>query len=298
MGWAGEGWPADVERLASLAPEVEVVAAANLSDGARVWLSDRHLGWVDEAGRADIRRPSGLVIVREPAEPRRRTASTKRWNRSMLAVSEAALSGVEPTVEGIEEATGLSRNATATALKHLEGLRLLHRPGASRGPTSGRRIVDADAFLDAYATAAAELGAKQSAVLIHRMWSDPIETLRTEMAPALDSASKEWALTGAGASLLLAPYLSDVTTLEIYVSADLLGDPSRLQSLLGGRVVQKGHRIEVRELPTAMAAKGPVVNGIHVALPVRVYADLVAAGGRAEEAAHHLRETLHVGTAA
>ena len=47
-----------------------------------------------------------------------------------------------------------------------------------------------------------------------------------------------------------------------------------------------------------MSAKGPVIDGVQVALPVRVYADLTAAGGRSAEAAHHLRETLHVGTTA
>ena len=69
-------------------------------------------------------------------------------------------------------------------------------------------------------------------------------------------------------------------------------------SLLGGRVVEKGYRIGVRELPTAISAKGPIADGIHAALPVRACAEVVTAGGRSEEAAHHLREALHVGIAA
>jgi Transcriptional regulator, AbiEi antitoxin, Type IV TA system len=298
VGWAGEGWPADVERLANLVPDVDVVAAANLSDGARGWLTQKDLGWVDEDGRADIRRPSGLVIFREPAGVRTPREHPNRWTRSMLTVAEAGLSGVEPTVESIERATGLSRNATTSALDRLERLGLLYRPGARRGPMSGRRIVDTNAFLDAYAAAAAELRAKQSLVLLHRTWADPVETLRLEIAPALNAGAEQWAVTGAGASILLAPYLSDVTTLELYVGSELLGAWSRLEALLGGRVVERGQRIEVRELPTAMTSEGPVIDGIHVALPVRVYADLNAAGGRSAEAAHHLRETLDVGAAA
>jgi len=47
-GWAGEGWPSDVERLVHLVPEVDVVMATNLSDGARRWLNQEGLGWVDE----------------------------------------------------------------------------------------------------------------------------------------------------------------------------------------------------------------------------------------------------------
>ncbi len=298
VGWASEGWPADVERLVSLVPDVEVVAAARLSEGAREWLTRRGLGWVDEAGRADIRRKSGLVIVREPTDVRSRREQSTSWTRSMLAVAEAALSGYEPTVEGIERATGLSRNATTSALNRLETLGLLHRPGGYRGPKSGRRVIDPDAFLDAYATAAEELRAKQPTVLIHRLWSSPLAALRSEIAPALTPAHDPWAVTGPAASMLLAPYLSDVTTLDLYVGAELFAEPSRLASVLGGSVVARGHRIEVRQLPTAVSAIGPVVDGIHIALPVRVYADLVATGGRAEEAAHHLKETIGVRTAA
>lgn len=55
---------------------------------------------------------------------------------------------------------------------------------------------------------------------------------------------------------------------------------------------------DFRELPTAIAATGLVVDGVRLALPVRVYADLRAADGRAAGAAEDLRETLHVGTAA
>lgn len=297
-GWAGEGWPADVEQLASLTPDLEVVVATRLSDGARKWLSEAGLGWVDEAGHAEIMRRSGLVISKEPTHPRTQPERPAHWNRSTLAVAEAALAGTMPTVEAIELETGLSRNATAGALARLERLGLLDRPNARRGPMSARHIVDTNAFLDAYATAASERRAKQPVVLVHRLWNDPLETLRDAIAPALNNGDVRWAVTGVAASVLLAPYLSDVTTLELYVEQELSADQSRLASLLGGRVVEKGQRIEVREIPTAMSANGPRIEGVQVALPVRVYADLTAAGGRSAEAAHHLRETLHVGTTA
>src|SRR6266849_10372135 len=93
-GWAGEGWPSDVERLVHLLADVDVVMATNLSDGARGWLSREGLGWVDEAGHADISRESGLVISREPTNVRRRREPPMRWTRSTLAVAEAALSGI------------------------------------------------------------------------------------------------------------------------------------------------------------------------------------------------------------
>jgi hypothetical protein len=217
----------------------------------------------------------------------------------MLAVSEAALSGVTPTVESIEQATGLSRHATANALSRLESLDFLERERALRGPQSARRIVDVNAFLDAYTKAAAEQRHKQSPVLVHRLWNrDPLDTLASEIAPALTRGNATWAVTGAAASVLLAPYLSDVTTLELYIDVETMSDKAGLASLLGGRIVERGHRIEIREVPTSMTVEGPAIDGIQVALPVRVYADLLAIGGRWAEAGQHVRETLNVGTAA
>ena len=213
----------------------------------------------------------------------------------MLAVAEASLSGVLPTVASTEQATGLSRHATAVALSRLEQLGHLNRPEAQRGPTSGRHLGNTDAFLDAYAAAAAEHRSKQPVLYVHRLWTDPLDTLRQEIGPRLGFDNARWAVTGVGASVLLAPYLSDITTLELYVDADLMSDTSELASRLGGRLVDKGHRIEVRQLPTAISARGPSIDDIPVALPVRVYADLLARGGRSAEAAHHLRESLDVG---
>jgi SOS-response transcriptional repressor LexA len=217
----------------------------------------------------------------------------------MLAVAEAALSGITPTVESIEKATGLSRHATASALARLEHLGFLERPRALRGPQSARRIANINTFLDTYAKAAAEQRQKQLPVLVHRLWDrDPLDTLAAGIGPALTRANARWAVTGAAASVLLAPYLSDVTTLELYIDVETMSDRKSLASLLGGRIVEKGHRIEIREVPTPMTIKGPVIDGMQVALPVRVYADLRAVGGRWAEAGQHLRETLDVGTAA
>jgi DNA-binding transcriptional ArsR family regulator len=294
-GWAGKGWPTDVERLVGMAPDIEVVFARNLSQGAREWLAAQRLGWVDEAGRANINLSSGLVVSREARDVPAERPVPDGWTRTMLAAAEAALAGVPPTVEAIQAATGMSRGAATNALASLERKGLVERPKARRGPGSARRIVSVDSLVDEYAAAAGTFRAKQPVVLVHRLWTDPLATFAAEIAPLLSSEGVRWAVTGAAASTLLAPYLGDVTIVELYVAGELFADRDRLATILGGRIVERGHRIEVRELPTSMSATGPEVGGIRVALPARVYADLLAAGGRSEEAAHHLRETMNVG---
>jgi hypothetical protein len=250
---------------------------------------------VDETGWARVLLESGLVIVREPAAIEQRQVVEDRWTNSMLTAVEAVLAGVGPTVEAVEAATGMSRGASANALSRLERRGLLERPMPKRGPNASRRIVDVDSLVDQYTEAAREFRKRQTVVRVHRLWADPLDVLEIEIGPALTAMGVTWAVTGAAASTLLAPYLSDVTIVELYVDHSLLVARDRLASVLGGRVVEKGHRIEVRELPTAMSARGPKIGGVQVALPARVYADLIASGGRAAEAANHLREVRGVG---
>ena len=294
-GWSGEGWPADVERLIAAAPQVEVVFGRRLSRGAKDWLSSHHRGWVDESGDANVNLRTGLVIFREARVPHLEKESPVRWTQTMIAAAEAVLAGVPPTVEAVEPATGISRGASNNALARLEELKLLERPEGSRGPRSARRVVDPDTFLDQYASAAASLGRKKRVIKLHRLWNDPLEAFQFEIASALNNTAKSWAITGAAASALVAPYLSNFTVVELYVDDDLFSNRDQLADTLGGKVVDRGYLIEVRALPTRISAQGPIVHGIHVALLARVYADLLAVGGRSAEAAHYLRENADVG---
>jgi len=295
-GWALEGWPADVERLLRLAPEVDVVAARAISVGARESLSERGIGWIDETGGAQLALPTGLVVLRDTVSQPAAPVHHARWARSTVAVAEAILSGTEPRVAPVQHATGLSRGATANALAQLEQDGFLERATA-RGPGSSRHLVDASGLLDRYSTAVPALTDKTRVVRMHRLSDDPLDSLISVIAPRLAAARVAWAATGAAASMLLAPYLSNLAVIELYVDESLTFDPPRLADLLDARQVDRGHRIEVRALHNLITATaGPLIEGVRCAPPARVYADLLAKGGRAAEAAQHLREVLDVGT--
>jgi Transcriptional regulator, AbiEi antitoxin, Type IV TA system len=267
-----------------------------LSIGAREWLAEHRLGWVDEIGRASISLPSGLVVFRDVADPPQ-SIPNDRWSQSTVAVAEAVLSGIDPAIDSVQTATGLSRGAAAKALSMMERNGFLHRD-TKHGPGSSRHLLDADELLGEYAKAVAALRAKTKPVLLHRLWRDPIDALVSEIAPALDLLDATWAATGATAAALMAPYLSGLTVIELYVDAETLSNRSTLCEALGARQVARGHRIEVTALPNRfIASAGPVLNGVRCAPPLRVFADLAARGGRSAEAAQHLKETLHVGTA-
>src|SRR5665213_2585095 len=119
-GWAGEGWPADVERLIAAAPQIEIVFGKRISQGAKEWLLTRHLGWVDESGDANVNLGTGLIILRGGRERLLYEERTVRWTQTMIAAAEAVFVGVPPTVEAVEQATGISRGASNNALAKLE----------------------------------------------------------------------------------------------------------------------------------------------------------------------------------
>lgn len=198
-GWAGEGWPADVDRVLALAPEAEVVVARRLSEGARARLAERQVGWVDETGQANVNLRSGLVVVRASTSEPPVSSPSERWNLSTLAAAEAILAGIPPTVEAIEVATGLSRGSTANALARLERRGHLGRPGAKRGQRSARQLLDVDGLVEDYVATAGAFRGKGRVRRLHRPMADPLHVLEAELGPALCSLGATWALTGAGA---------------------------------------------------------------------------------------------------
>ena len=75
-----------------------------------------------------------------------------------------------------------------------------------------------------------------------------------------------WAATGVSASLLLAPYLSNITSTELHVEDEVLAEIGRLEALLDARRVERGHRIELRRLPTRTTAqRTTLVRGVRCA---------------------------------
>lgn len=297
--WVGEGWPADVRRALAAVGSVTAMAAKRFSPGALDLLREANVGWLDDAEQANVSLPSGLVLVREPLPDTPRLSQIPtRWRRSVITVAEALLAGSAPTVSDVEAHADLSRGSVTNALRFLEQQALLKRPDVERGPRSGRQIVSVEQLLEAYATAAGRAWRTADTRLFHRVWRDPLQGLVSDLAPALNTASVTWAAGGTTASQLVAPYLTSLTVLQLYVPAELLNDPQRLAHLLEAKVVKKGHRIEVRAFPTPTSVPDRFVHGVPVVPWFRAYADLKASGGREAEAAQHLKEVIRAGAPA
>ncbi len=291
VAWGGEGWTRDVGPLVTgAADRPDVVVARRVSPGARELLAQAGVGWADESGAAEI--AVGTLVVSRTGHPEPPTARPACWTPGVLAVAEAVLCGVRPTVKATGEATGLSAGTCTHALGVLQDLELL-QAAVARGPGSGRTVPDRRALLTAYATAAAALRPATS-LRVGVSWRDPLEGLR-RIGAAWKRAHIPWAATGSAAAALLAPYQTSVMTTEVYVAAgtvvglEAIARRATLRPLEGGRLV-------LRSFPTvAVPRLVERVEGVPVAPWPRVYADLRPSGVRGEEAAEHLAEVHGAG---
>lgn len=286
--WLGEGGLRQArELIAGRNDRPDVAVARHLSPGAREALSTAGIGWVDETGAAEIARGS-LIVSRTghtPASPRK----PPHWTPAVLAVAEALLCGERPTVGAMQENTTLSTGSATNALRTLTDLELLTAE-ARRGPNAARRIPDPDRLLEAYAVAAVALMPTTS-LAVGMTWRDPVADLN-EIGQRWDGADISWAATAAIAASVFAPFLTTVTTAEVYVDRKTIAGLEAAAAVAGFQPIEGG-RLILRPFPTVTAKSlAAVTGGLSLAPWPRVYADLRVVGVRGEEAAEHLREVI------
>ena len=284
--WIGEGGLRQArELIADRKSLPEVVVARRLSPGARETLSAVGVGWVDETGAAEI--ALGSLIVSRSGRPSQASLKPPRWTPAVLAVAEALLCSGKATVSAVRQTTGLSAGGAANALRSLSDLGLLGA-SARRGRNSGRSVPDSDRLLDEYATAAAAL-APATALTVGVTWRD-LEAGLTQTGHRWTETGIVWAATGSLAAMILAPYLTTVTTAEVYVDRETIPALESVAAQAGLRAIEGG-RLILRPFPTVTTKRLVVMrDGLCLVPWPRVYTDLRVIGVRGEEAAEHLRK--------
>lgn len=286
--WIGNGRLVDAKRIAATRRgRPDIVVARHMSPGAREVLAEAGIGWVDETGAAEI--ASGMIVVSRTGRPPKPAELPKRWTPSVVAVAEALLCGVKATVAATEEATGLSNGSCTTALRVLTNFGLLDAD-AGRGRDSARRVVDDDRLLDVYASAVEDLPPPIS-LQCGVTWRDTIVGL-TKTGESWERAKIAWASTGAVAAAVIAPHLTTVSSVVVYVNADTILDLEAAAAAAGLRPIEGG-RLTLKPFPTVTAKRlATMIDGLWVVPWPRAYVDVRAVGVRGEDAAEHLREVV------
>jgi hypothetical protein len=287
--WMSEGGLRQAREVLSQRGErPDVVVARHLSPGAREALSRAGIGWADESGAAEI--ALGSIVVSRTGRLADPTEKPPRWTPSVLAVAEAVLCGTKSTVSAVQLATGLSSGSCTQALNALSRLGLLASE-AARGRGSARRVVDPERLLDAYAAAVA-VAKPGPSLRVGVTWRDMASGL-ADAGKTWKRAGVAWAATSAVAASVIAPYLTEVTTADVYVDGETMASLQAIAADAGLRPMDGG-RLTLRPFPTVSSRKlATETAGLQVAPWPRVYADLRTAGVRGEEAAEHLREFRH-----
>lgn len=282
--WIGSALPQDIDEAAA-GPHADLLVAARGSATSRTRAIEAGFGWVDETGGAEVALP-GLLLARDP-----RPVSESRsghWRPSTVGTVEALLNGTRATVSAVQEATGSSAGAATSSLKHLERDGLL-AANEDRGPQSGRYVRDVRDLFDAYLTQVRLQKPPPSLVL--GVVPSEIPHVLEDAARDLDQAGTTWALTGVAAANVIAPLLTSVPLLDIYVDAGTVAALSAIAQRLDLRPTEGG-RMTLRTFPTdATRRLSEPTNGSRSAPWARVCADLLASNvPRAEEAVAELLE--------
>jgi hypothetical protein len=292
--WVGNGWPQDVrETLEAVEegawPSDLVLIARRFSPGAVELLAARGANWADESGAAQIRAP-GLVVFREgsaiPERPRARGWSQSAREIAELLLSMAWLEGFGTTE--LANLSGWSSPQVSQVLQSFDEQGWTSKYGPGRGRGAKRELVDPSGLLESWSLAVNESApapreASKSLV-------DPVSFLREELAGAL-SGHVRWALGGWAAAQEVAPFVTTVPTLQIYVhEEDMSVALEAAMREAGLREIPEGGRIQFIPAAASVLARSWGPKGIPLASMPRIYADLGRLGPRGVEAAEHLKE--------
>lgn len=303
--WCGEGLPADAKRArdeiahggGARSNAIPVVTARRVSPGAREILDSQNLSWADTSGRAEIVIPGRVYIAR--FEPIRADAGRAfRWTAAADAIAETLLTwrtqqggGEAMTVDKvavIAEAADVSVAHAARVLRHFDEQGYTAKTGAERGSSASREFRDPGRMLSDWAGHYAASGEPGRVIEFHVPWRDPEESISMLLEIL---RGQDWALTGEAAADRIAPHLTSVPTVDVYVpERQLSAARVRLSQHPDVTEVESGGRIRIHQADPFVVKLAQDVRGVRTVAPVRVYADLLRARGRSAEAGEYLRE--------
>jgi IclR-like helix-turn-helix domain-containing protein len=270
---------------------VIAIAEETTADARRI-LADHGIGVVDGLGNTDLRLP-GLWMHLEGHPERDRfgapsdTAPKTRLSGKTGVAAQALL--LEPErgwkVHALATRADISRGLAHRMLVRLEDEGLVRAEGS--GPRKVRVLTDRGGLLDLLVEETAVRPLKTPAF---RLAQSPKALIR-DVAKALEGKGVDYALTGAGAASLVAPFISAVPIVEVWVSAYLMAD--RVLDEFGMEKVETGQNIELLQAND----DGPLMfrqptKGVWVANPFRLYIDLLHDPRRGREQAEVLREEV------
>jgi hypothetical protein len=292
----GHGWPSEVRKaLAAFeesVPPGTIFTAERFSPGATSILQSQRANWADEAGQARIVLSPGLLIVRDAVRtPEEEMPQTVRWYPSAIQIAERILHEqmTELHTGRLADQAGWSAAQVSKVLKMFDSLGWTQRRGGKSGRATRRDLIAPGPLLDSWASHVGQRRRRKQ--LGHVAPRDLLRFALEQLWDRLGRDRTDWALTTWAGLETTTPFATAVPVLHVYVSARRFSGLNELMGASGVRQVEEGARVEFWEADFPILVQPGQPSGIPVISRPRLYADLLALGGRATEAAEHYRET-------
>ncbi|CAN5909479.1 hypothetical protein BH23ACT10_BH23ACT10_20750 [soil metagenome] len=264
---------------------VLVIAEETTAD-ARATLREHGVGFVDADGHAHIELPGVLIHTdgasgnrddRKVSRPMRLSGKAGVAAQALLAQPDRAWK-----VTDLADAADVSSGLAHRVLARLEQDGVVGVEGA--GPSRVRHVVNAAALLELWAE---EQQDKPRRTRAHLLGQTP-SLVAEQLCAGLDDAGIDYALTGPAAASIVAPFVTAVPVVDVWVAAT--ADPDRVCAAVDAEQVPTGHNIlfnQARDDHPLVFRKR--IDDRWIVNPFRLYLDLRANPQRGVEQAAHLR---------
>jgi len=278
-----------VEYARGLGARRLLVVAAETTADARGILADNHVALVDGLGHAHLELPQVLLHIeagRAQHEIRQAGPPTRLHGKAGIV---ALLLLLHPDrdwrVQDLAAGAGVARALAHRVVTRLEGEGVVHTEGTGRNRV--RRVTKRAALLDLWAEESSE---KTTPVLGYGLAQTPQQLVR-KVGAGLESAGIEHAFTGPAAGALVAPFITAIPVVELYVTKHVAAKD--LVAASGLEEVRDGQNVVFYQTKDdAPLAFRQETNQIWIVNPFRLYADLKRDPRRGPEQAQHLRQEV------
>lgn len=256
---------------------------------ARQILKDHGVAVVDGLGNAHIELP-GLLFHLEGRQPFRRPAvqaPPMRLSGKAGVAAQALLLHQDRAwqVQDLAREAKISAGLAHRVLARLEKEGVIATEGV--GPNRVRRVRVPTALLDLWVEESVE---RPTVTLAHMLAQAPQQLVK-ELGRRLGGSGIEYALTGAAGANLIAPFVTAIPVVDVWVAAEAA--PERLCDAARADRVTDGQNV------VFLQAKGDTplvfrkeIKGLWLANHLRLYADLRRDPRRGREQADHLRREV------
>lgn len=259
---------------------------------ARKILEDHGIAVIDGLGNAHLDLPGLLFHIEGPhGRPARlveNTPPTRLQGKAGVAAEALLLDvGRAWRVNDLADKAKVSTGLAHRVLARLEGDGVLQVEGD--GPRRVRRVKNPTALLDLWAEENVEKPVRTQAYLLAQTPRKLIEQIGLN----LERAGIDHALTGAAAAALVAPFVTAVPVVEVWVDARTAPDKI-LDAVHAEPVVDGQNVVFLQTKDDAPLAFREKVQDLWVTNRFRMYDDLLRDPRRGREQADHLRrEVIH-----